>query len=62
MIEVLNILILNNFNVNVRDKSNYLPIETAILMKNVEAIKILAPLTKLEVCERLKPYLGSRGE
>ena len=49
-VEVLKILLLNNFDVNVRNNyDNHLPIETAILMKNVEAIKILAPLTNLEV-------------
>ena len=55
LVEVLKILILNNFDVNIRDRQfNYLPIDSAISRNKVEAIKILAPLTKLELHEEFK--------
>ena len=55
MVDVVKILILNNFDVNVREKqTNYLPIDNALFSNNVEMIKILDPLTKLEIHDHFK--------
>ena len=55
LVEVLKILILNNFDVNIRDKQfNYLPIDSALSNNNVEIVRILHPLTKLELHEEFK--------
>ena len=55
LVEVLKILILNNFDVNIRDRQfNYLPIDSAISRNKVEIVRILHPLTKLELHEEFK--------